>query len=97
MNKTVNLVDFGKEEEQWIKNCESSHVYRNSFESKLNDDYDIEFKYTMLVDYHNCIYEDKILIVILPKSIKRVLMRIEERAIKNMQKDIKKLLGVDTR
>lgn len=60
----------------------------------VDDDYNIYFTCEELVDYHKGDYNYKKITIVLPDTIKKVLYKIEERAVNNLRREFKKILGL---
>lgn len=92
--RRVTLVEFSDKDQEQIDKMRKSRSYYDSFEAKVNDDYDIEFVQTFLEDYHRVEYGEIKLVVVMPEDIKRALMTVEEKATKTLQREIKQVLGI---
>ena len=84
--KTKSLFELTQEDLDWIEKRRPG--------AAIDDDYNIIFEWSELVSYHNNDYDYETLKVTMPEIIHKAFYEIEQNATKEVQKNLRRLLGI---
>lgn len=94
MKTKKSLFEMTQDDLDWIESRRTSRAYEASFKVEITEDYDLRFTYSQLECYHNNIHSCEVLTITMPEVIHKAFYEIESRATKEIQRNMRSLLGL---